>query len=73
MALARLNKVDRFRSQGALEIQSGDVLSRRNRDARLKWLEEPIWPPENYDGLAQLWRMCPPNPDEFFHMAPSAR
>jgi L-alanine-DL-glutamate epimerase-like enolase superfamily enzyme len=24
----------------------------------LKWLEEPIWPPENYDGLAQLRRMC---------------
>jgi L-alanine-DL-glutamate epimerase-like enolase superfamily enzyme len=24
------------------------------RDVRLKWLEEPIWPPENYDGLAQL-------------------
>ena len=25
---------------------------------RLKWLEEPIWPPENYDGLAQLRRTC---------------
>ncbi|HYB10287.1 MAG TPA: mandelate racemase/muconate lactonizing enzyme family protein [Alphaproteobacteria bacterium] len=24
----------------------------------LKWLEEPIWPPENYDGLAQLRRTC---------------
>jgi L-alanine-DL-glutamate epimerase-like enolase superfamily enzyme len=22
----------------------------------LKWLEEPIWPPENYDGLAELRR-----------------
>jgi L-alanine-DL-glutamate epimerase-like enolase superfamily enzyme len=20
----------------------------------LKWLEEPVWPPENYDGLAEL-------------------
>jgi L-alanine-DL-glutamate epimerase-like enolase superfamily enzyme len=20
----------------------------------LKWLEEPLWPPENFDGLAQL-------------------
>ena len=25
---------------------------------RLKWLEEPVWPPENYDGLAQLRRTC---------------
>ncbi len=25
-------------------------------EVRLKWLEEPIWPPENYDGLAQLRR-----------------
>ena len=25
---------------------------------RLKWLEEPIWPPENYDGLAQLRKTC---------------
>jgi L-alanine-DL-glutamate epimerase-like enolase superfamily enzyme len=24
----------------------------------LKWLEEPVWPPENYDGLAQLRRTC---------------
>src|SRR5262245_33485024 len=24
----------------------------------LKWLEEPLWPPENYDGLAQLRRAC---------------
>ncbi len=23
-------------------------------EVRLKWLEEPLWPPENYDGLAQL-------------------
>ena len=28
------------------------------KDLRLKWLEEPIWPPENYDGLAQLRRAC---------------
>jgi L-alanine-DL-glutamate epimerase-like enolase superfamily enzyme len=25
---------------------------------RLKWLEEPLWAPENYDGLAQLRRAC---------------
>ncbi|HTX13381.1 MAG TPA: mandelate racemase/muconate lactonizing enzyme family protein [Solirubrobacteraceae bacterium] len=24
------------------------------RDFRLKWLEEPVWPPENYEGLAEL-------------------
>jgi L-alanine-DL-glutamate epimerase-like enolase superfamily enzyme len=24
------------------------------REFHLKWLEEPVWPPENFDGLAQL-------------------
>jgi L-alanine-DL-glutamate epimerase-like enolase superfamily enzyme len=24
----------------------------------LKWFEEPIWPPENFDGLAELRRTC---------------
>jgi L-alanine-DL-glutamate epimerase-like enolase superfamily enzyme len=28
------------------------------RKIRLKWLEEPVWPPENYDGLAQLRGTC---------------
>lgn len=28
------------------------------REFRLKWLEEPLWPPENYDGLAQLRKSC---------------
>jgi L-alanine-DL-glutamate epimerase-like enolase superfamily enzyme len=28
------------------------------KEFRLKWLEEPIWPPENFDGLAQLRRTC---------------
>ena len=28
------------------------------KEVRLKWLEEPLWPPENYDGLAQLRRTC---------------
>jgi len=28
------------------------------RELRLKWLEEPLWPPENYDGLSQLRRTC---------------
>ena len=24
------------------------------RELRLKWLEEPVWPPENFDGLARV-------------------
>ena len=28
------------------------------KEVNLKWLEEPVWPPENYDGLAQLRRTC---------------
>ena len=28
------------------------------KELRLKWLEEPLWPPENYDGLARLRRTC---------------
>ncbi len=28
------------------------------KELRLKWLEEPLWPPENYDGLARLRRAC---------------
>ena len=28
------------------------------KEMRLKWLEEPLWPPENYDGLARLRRTC---------------
>jgi L-alanine-DL-glutamate epimerase-like enolase superfamily enzyme len=28
------------------------------KEFHLKWLEEPIWPPENYDGLAQLRKGC---------------
>lgn len=28
------------------------------QELHLKWLEEPIWPPENYDGLAQLRKAC---------------
>ena len=26
------------------------------REIKLKWLEEPLWPPENFDGLAELRR-----------------
>jgi L-alanine-DL-glutamate epimerase-like enolase superfamily enzyme len=28
------------------------------RDLRLKWLEEPLWPPEDYEGLARLRAGC---------------
>ena len=28
------------------------------KEFRLKWLEEPVWPPENFDGLAHLRRTC---------------
>jgi L-alanine-DL-glutamate epimerase-like enolase superfamily enzyme len=28
------------------------------RDLGLKWLEEPLWPPEDYDGLARLRAAC---------------
>jgi L-alanine-DL-glutamate epimerase-like enolase superfamily enzyme len=28
------------------------------KELRLRWLEEPVWPPENYDGLAQLRKTC---------------
>jgi L-alanine-DL-glutamate epimerase-like enolase superfamily enzyme len=28
------------------------------RDLHLKWLEEPLWPPEDYDGLASLRAAC---------------
>ena len=27
-------------------------------EVRLKWLEEPLWPPENFAGLAELRRRC---------------
>lgn len=30
----------------------------RLRDLGLRWLEEPLWPPENYDGLARLRAGC---------------
>jgi L-alanine-DL-glutamate epimerase-like enolase superfamily enzyme len=28
------------------------------KEFQLKWLEEPIWPPENFDGLAELRKSC---------------
>jgi L-alanine-DL-glutamate epimerase-like enolase superfamily enzyme len=29
-------------------------MSKKLRALNLKWLEEPLWPPENFDGLAEL-------------------
>jgi L-alanine-DL-glutamate epimerase-like enolase superfamily enzyme len=29
-------------------------LAKELKDFRLKWLEEPVWPPENFDGLARV-------------------
>jgi L-alanine-DL-glutamate epimerase-like enolase superfamily enzyme len=29
-------------------------LAKELRDLRSKWLEEPVWPPENFDGLARV-------------------
>jgi L-alanine-DL-glutamate epimerase-like enolase superfamily enzyme len=31
-------------------------LAEELREFRLKWVEEPVWPPENFDGLAQVRR-----------------
>jgi L-alanine-DL-glutamate epimerase-like enolase superfamily enzyme len=28
------------------------------RGTRLRWLEEPLWPPEDYEGLARLRAAC---------------
>ena len=28
------------------------------RELRLRWLEEPLWPPEDYEGLARLRASC---------------
>ncbi len=32
------------------------ALAKELTEIRLKWLEEPVWPPENYDALAELRR-----------------
>jgi L-alanine-DL-glutamate epimerase-like enolase superfamily enzyme len=39
-------------------LQEARATAEELKAVRLKWLEEPIWPPENYDGLAQLRRSC---------------
>ena len=39
-------------------LQEARANAKELEEFRLKWLEEPLWPPENYDGLAQLRRAC---------------
>jgi L-alanine-DL-glutamate epimerase-like enolase superfamily enzyme len=29
-------------------------IAKELKPVNLKWLEEPLWPPENFDGLAEL-------------------
>jgi L-alanine-DL-glutamate epimerase-like enolase superfamily enzyme len=38
----------------AWTVNQARGLANELREFRLKWLEEPVWPPENYDGLASL-------------------
>jgi len=37
-------------------LQEAQARAKELEKFRLKWLEEPIWPPENFEGLAQLRR-----------------
>jgi len=40
-------------------LNEARVQVRELEGLRLKWLEEPLWPPENFDGLAGLRAACP--------------
>lgn len=40
----------------AWTVNQARALAPELREFGLKWLEEPVWPPENYDGLAELRR-----------------
>jgi L-alanine-DL-glutamate epimerase-like enolase superfamily enzyme len=39
-------------------LNQAAAMAEELRDARLTWLEEPLWPPEDYDGLARLRAAC---------------
>jgi L-alanine-DL-glutamate epimerase-like enolase superfamily enzyme len=39
-------------------LNEAQARSEELKEFRLKWLEEPMWPPENYSGLAQLRKTC---------------
>jgi L-alanine-DL-glutamate epimerase-like enolase superfamily enzyme len=40
----------------AWTVNQAQAMAAELRDIGPKWLEEPVWPPENYDGLAQVRR-----------------
>jgi L-alanine-DL-glutamate epimerase-like enolase superfamily enzyme len=40
----------------AWTVNQALVMAGQLREIGPKWLEEPVWPPENYDGLAQVRR-----------------
>lgn len=42
----------------AWTLDQAEASARALRSFGLKWLEEPVRPPENYDGLARLRRSC---------------
>jgi len=42
----------------AWTLNEARMRAEKLKELSLKWLEEPVWPPENYDGLAQLRRTC---------------
>jgi L-alanine-DL-glutamate epimerase-like enolase superfamily enzyme len=37
-------------------LNEARLIAQELRPVKLKWLEEPLWPPENFDGLAELRR-----------------
>jgi L-alanine-DL-glutamate epimerase-like enolase superfamily enzyme len=39
-------------------LNEAQAMAEKLKEIRLKWLEEPLWPPENYEGLAQLRKSC---------------
>jgi L-alanine-DL-glutamate epimerase-like enolase superfamily enzyme len=39
-------------------LNQATAMAERLRDARLSWLEEPLWPPEDYESLARLRAVC---------------
>ena len=40
----------------AWTVNQAGAMAAQLQEIRPKWLEEPVWPPENYDGLAQVRR-----------------
>jgi L-alanine-DL-glutamate epimerase-like enolase superfamily enzyme len=40
----------------AWTVNEARAMAEQLREVNPKWLEEPVWPPENYDGLAQVRR-----------------